>query len=573
MPYSKEYIPVSNLTPSQVTKLNSVEGWRNYNLLPFTIYFDMKDITPLENQVLSTGIPLTLEQASTLTIDNSAALSWLSQRGNVMWNDNFVAIFTPSVSFYEEIGEDKLYCNSFTIPSGTYANIFSLNEYISLPYGMRTNGLNYSASSTLPVSIITSEKKYDLLLAQLNVTPTLPNQNYLSIQEDADNVILLIEQELVSTGSLDYYAQWFSTKFGRTYESFSEKVHYVAVDENLNIVTIDLPITPATLDSFTFDFDNNTEAILDIVAVLTSNPSTEVYCFLGLIPGITYNADILRNVYYQDYSTLLTYYFSQTFVINTISSSYAVYFKVNPLEKNRVNQQSRLDSCFGISMFQASGDRGAYYEITGPEPIVFNLSEPDSISFSFSGSGAITVGGVIPNADQTTYGPMTSFFLGYSSSGGFQRGYPISEWKKKARDSYSEENSVSEVVNKNNNVSQIYSEVDFGGEIFPDLTFNSLTYMMDNITFPIGGTSLSTPLLASYISFINSQRSTPIAALHRIIYTDRFSECLSSSTKSVQRNSILSLLGYKPSIESIWDPVNGLGRPNTDKMVEILTQW
>lgn len=611
-----KYSPVS--FPGIYSTFTIEQVQPNPILSPISIYLPLNDVSEnnlsnIERNLVKNNTVLTADNIKNLFAPNdetfNKCVEYLKKYGEIMWmsKSKTCLIFHPLQSFYDEIfsssGEIKnkfLSQNTIStyITDGTnafnYYSLSTLNDPITLPFGMVSCYLNFWNDPTQ--KNLTSTGWADTYtLSKNQIVSTFVNVdnfiNSLPRSELKSNSISLYQaEELISKESLTYFGNFYNAKYSTSYDSdyFSDRVKIVLLDTSLNIREISLPSSGLSPEeSFNYDFENNGEMLLDIISVLQTNCECDIKIIYGMIPSFISNENFVNfktnqvyclfdlNIVYQ---YLLEEYPSTPSVI---SSSYANLIKMVYNDYYRVSLNLRFLSMQGISFFSAAGDTGPWAYIqnnsNAADETLLDLEKPDDAGYVLIGDSLILMGGFNNNVGNTvgldeimTMGSDYNPF--FSSSGGFIRGYPIPEWKKEASGSYTDKESIQTQYDYLTFKQKIIKEIEIekGGNIYPDLIFNGSVYMLDQQKYSVGGTSLASPYFAARIAFLNSMRSTPIACLNRIIYTSEFRKCLSRIIH--QPTSYGNFNGYSPQYDenTIWDPANGLGIPDFDKMKEIL---
>lgn len=595
VPYVKKnsYYPIDISTPPP-----------GFSLSPIGIHLPLRNIENLdavEQRLVSGNTTLTQEQTlEEFAPDNETyekCISFLNAHGTVMWvsSTKTCLIYQPSTSFYTTLcngvwsltDQEQYYVNSggesifYTLP------LFNVNNDVSLPYGMTSMPFNCVGDTS--ARYLKSAQWSDTLEIANNgiITPIQTNVNMQKVDENPVGSIILYESEQILTiQTLIYFAQYYNTKYGTSYSDtyFADKVILTYLDENLTNHLLSLPpsaLPPA--EAFDYDRNNNGEMLLDVLACFETNPNINIYIFYGMIySGVSDDAFVLnpinQNSMVYDFNVMYQYLVERD-GINCVSNSYALNFlKVSPNDYQRLSLSSRLLGAQGLSIFNSSGDTGPW-SITNNSNLtdsdLYDLTKPDLSYPIVNGNGVITVGGYNPNQNFAGYNPYaTMAFPGnpnFSSAGGFQRGYSLPLWKKVASNSYKLKKSISNQITKNSfNFKSVDIEVEENGNITPDLVFNGVTNLLDNPTYGVYGTSLASPYLAARVATINSLRSAPLVSLYKIIYSPQFRECL--IRKITQPNFYAFFNGYSPDVSDgvLWDPVNGLGIPDYEKMKDVL---
>ncbi len=95
----------------------------------------------------------------------------------------------------------------------------------------------------------------------------------------------------------------------------------------------------------------------------------------------------------------------------------------------------------------------------------------------------------------------------------------------------------------------------------------NLTVVYLNKTETVGGTSASSPIVASLITLINEERlqvgKGPVGFLNPVLYAhpEMFNDIISGNNPGCGTDGFSTAPG--------WDPVTGLGTPDYGKMVEV----
>ena len=227
----------------------------------------------------------------------------------------------------------------------------------------------------------------------------------------------------------------------------------------------------------------------------------------------------------------------------------------------------------GVSLLFSSGDNGPNGDQpTGPHNKIFQPEFPASCPW------VTAVGGTTNPADETAATKSTIGVVGRlsytASGGGFSNLFDTPNYQKAAVDNY-----MSRHVPRS-----YYQTPGFnarGGRGIPDVSAFSTTFptVVDFVSFPIGGTSASTPLWAAIITLLNDYEASkgrpPLGFPNPWLYS------LSSGLKDITNGAdnagscnwlsgchLPRTLGY--NVTESWDPVTGLGSPIFSQLTKAL---
>ncbi|KAK5111709.1 hypothetical protein LTR85_011754 [Meristemomyces frigidus] len=219
----------------------------------------------------------------------------------------------------------------------------------------------------------------------------------------------------------------------------------------------------------------------------------------------------------------------------------------------------------GVTLLFSSGDNGPQGDQpSGPHDATFQPDFPASCPFVTSVGGTTNMAGETAATQQTITGLISK--LSYTASGGgFSNLFERPAFQDGTVQSYISEHIPATYYNK--------SGFNPSGRGIPDVSAFSTNFpvVWEGITFPIGGTSASTPLWAAVITLLNDYEASkgrpPLGFLNPWLYS--LSEgALKDITTGGNNAGACYLLtgctlketpGY--NVTAGWDPVTGLGSP------------
>jgi len=256
----------------------------------------------------------------------------------------------------------------------------------------------------------------------------------------------------------------------------------------------------------------------------------------------------------------------------------------------RVNTEFQKIGLRGVSLFVASGDSGAngrsdgectdkvlHASFPGSSPYVtavgatmlddpkFELASPPPACSAMGTGYACASGGTEVAVSVTA--------AGFTSGGGFSTYTPMPSYQKVAVDHYlTEEASNLPPATYFNRSHRAYPDVAAMGN-------NFLIYMESYGGWSsVGGTSASTPTFAGIAAYLNdysyNKTGKPLGFLNQFLYQmfaeepTAFTDITVGDNKCTEDGCFASCKGYKAA--KGWDPVTGMGTPNTDKMLVYL---
>lgn len=520
----------------------------------YTIYFALKDldIEKLENNVMESNIPLTPENISDLVDKDlkAKAIEWLGNNG-VYYNwagTGTMGLWQPSVDFLKSIGK-----NLYSSP-GIYQ--YTLNDYYQFPYGITVYLFNQVADPKVNLKSLqgwVNEKN----LFDYNSNPVGGNTVNTSTMGGLGDIqsIFLYEITSISNQSIEVFTEYYNNKYLTSYDPiwFKNRINGFILDRELNIIP-----TPLTDNTYIYDLENNTEALIDIFIALEAEISSKIYVSCGILDGGTV---------FPDANPIVQAFIKNNIKCQVFSSSFGRNIKPNKKDYNRVGIESRLYSLYDITQFNASGDQGSWYYGN------IDINRPDHQLGAFCGDAIISVGGYsnILNSKISMNGynidNYNVFSFPFASGGGMSRYYPNPNFKQKSSKSYQYKHSIREIEGRDGNtIINKECQVESGGYIYPDIVGKSAVIYPEMVT-PSFGTSIAAPTVAC--KFLNMKNNLhfhfsgkPILCFHRVIYSDN----TNFLNKVVQgRNTYGPLLGYTGDNESLWDPINGRGEIDFEK--------
>ncbi|KAB2570965.1 Aorsin [Lasiodiplodia theobromae] len=231
----------------------------------------------------------------------------------------------------------------------------------------------------------------------------------------------------------------------------------------------------------------------------------------------------------------------------------------------------------GVSVLFASGDSGVANRYNaGYENSCLNTDEPyvDVNGTRFSPSFPcncpyVTVVGATQLATSSITGSevavakpnLTNHKLDYYSGGGFSNIFTVPDYQKSAVSGYlsSYPPPYNAKTYNNSGTSRAYPDVSALGL--------NITTVYLNQTYGVGGTSASTPIVASLVNLLNEERMQkgkgPVGFLNPIFYAHP--EAFNDITEGANPGCGTEGFAARPG----WDPVTGLGTPRYEKLREI----
>ena len=214
----------------------------------------------------------------------------------------------------------------------------------------------------------------------------------------------------------------------------------------------------------------------------------------------------------------------------------------------------------------------------GPESgAVFNPGFPGNCPY------VLSVGGTQLSSNPTLNQPETAMNIagnlnGFSSGGGFANYFPQPKYQQVAADRYLHEHAPAypsyvynghDVASGRSNIGSNGGLYNRAGRGFPDVSASAADFP----SFIRGqearylGTSLSTPIWASIIALINTERAqvgkAPVGFVHPVLYqhSEVFTDITSGSNAGCGTQGFSAAPG--------WDPVTGLGTPKYRAMLRL----
>jgi subtilase family serine protease len=288
-----------------------------------------------------------------------------------------------------------------------------------------------------------------------------------------------------------------------------------------------VPLTNVLLDGITNNNagTNNLEVALDIEVALAMAPGVnKIIVYEG-----TNSADILNRMATDD-------------LANQLSSSW------KPFDASALTDQALQElAAQGQSMFQASGDSGA-------QPAL-DISQPSSpYETLVGGTDLTTSGGQGSWVSETVWNSGT----GSASGGGISLDYGIPSWQA----AVSMANNQGSTVNRNS----------------PDvaLVAKNVEVMANNgLTYGVGGTSCSAPLMAGILALVNQQAAQwkfpPVGFINPALYRlGQSSGYLSCFHDIAIGNSFTTASPTEFSAVAGYDLCTGWGAPNGRNFINAL---
>lgn len=506
----------------------------------FPVYFNVSlpDIEKVERNLINTKSFLS---PSSLSVKRDEAIEWMNSNGEVTWvspTTGTMALWKPSLTFLSTIPDLKMIAG---MPC-------TFNNYYTFPHSITVSYFNLVGDGDFKSF---EEWNTSLDLYPSNSAPIIGNPVNTATIGDGNNAIVLIERGPISEDSLVVFTNYYNAKYSTSYSPshFINKIQFEKI--NVDGTTSIIPLTSGTYQD---DISSNftTEAIIDIFTVFEMNPEMNIKCCTGL-SAPTSGCD--TNIIVQSLSGR-----------NTISASILTILKMDSRDRERISFETRINSMMGTTIFSATGD-------TGPYPVFANgvdFNKPDSYGFNADGDGIITVGGFVQyeeklypmnvlNVDGTSVIPLPG-----AASGGFRRGYRNPEWKRKAASSYGKVQSITEFRKSDGSTLSVSQNIDYSGAIYPDVIENA------SMTLPLlskryFGTSIAAPTVAT--RFVNAFPDG-IPSFYRMLYLPEFEGVLTRPVKG--RNTFGAGMGYCSDSSSQWDPVNGRGVIDFEKLKEMI---
>lgn len=555
--YSKEILFVPSATANLYIPVEKSE----IVLLQFIVYLPLiNDINTVENELISKKEVLTVPQLRQKFVDEnirSSCLQWLNDNGIVLWESSSgtVVNWQCSSAFVDSL--PQLYETDIFI--GT------LNDQIYLPFGMVALGLNLVDSNPERKNI----KEWTSQLSLTNTSIQSSGFDYDLIQSNpvpTSSYIGLFEINVIGTGTLETFCQFYNNKYQTTYplNYFNDRVIYINFDPQFNYQTI-----PLTNNSFDYDYYHHGEALLDILICLENNPNAIVLCF-----SLPANPNPLAVIY-----ASINIFPS----LRVFSSSIMHPAKISVEDYSRIRLESRLMGMLGITLFQCSGDQSSWMLFNGDtENQKFSLPNSDINLGFLLGDGVIKLGGyeklgdknVSMNLLNATPNNILSKIFG--STGGYFRGYPVTDFKNNYKNSYSYPYSICDMMDVNGKLFRIKGcQVDTNGDISPDLVYLSAIHLLDDEKYPDFGTSMAAPYMAILYFNILQQRvnsgKSLIPCFYKMIYSPNLEPALSRLITG--RLSLYNIPGFSNDQNSMWNPLNGRGIPDIEKLTEMLLKY
>lgn len=545
-------------------------------LFNYSVYFPLRNLDKLdeiEEKQIAQQTTLTIEQVKELFAPNQETLdiclNWLRQYGNVWLSpSNTCGILVISGTNLERMTGKILY--------ETPACVVTQNDYFKPPHGMSFGCLNSVYDVTAERKNLSDyTKKYNLL----NYSTQVKSTDFLNITEiktklgitdnTGTNTIGLITGSIIDENflkqaaiSLGYPSDQFTNNLTQAYAYFT--------DFDKSFLTLAYGIYGEGGDPSIFN-PSDGESNLDSFTCFSLRPYGKVLSFNYATTSLDYS--------FGDPQPLI---WSQN--IKIFSSSYSNEYNIDTRDCERISSESRLLSIYGTSLFQASGDQGLT-NLTNHDTFqsTFDIQKPDV--FTTILSGAIKVGGFSYDRFQEAQGfaPYLPMQLSgdiisedlefvtrpFSTGGGYFRGISRPSFKNMMAQSYTNSN-LWELANNYTQSNGLLTkfpnyQIEFTGDIYPDLTtFGALDYNFEN-NEPVGGTSFSSPLMASiFQAVLDATNRNGIVSLQRQLYTTLYPQL---KRFAVGNNGIWNINGYQSDGTTMWDPVNGLGTVNYQSLV------
>lgn len=512
-------------------------------------------LTPLKGNLL---IPDNVEDKinyiknNFLDVDYDSYLEFLKQKGQIYWKSDSGTYTILKIKNKNLPGNPTLYNDMpATLNKEAYWT-FNSKKIVIVHY-------NLSLDSIKPLTQENFTKEFNLQAQGL--TQSYPQtkvindvlQYYSESLNAKDSTVGIIKFSTDPTSNPDFYLmQDLARTLGYNEDKFIEQTETVIPAEN----------------EYGFEFipteynlvSQLNEPTLDLQSIFSVNPDSRVIIFNPIVPG--------------GYLNLLPLWSSLKVpgAPNMWSSSYAYKSKTSIYDDSRCNQEHYLLWQLGINTFQSSGDFGPLTSQLSLSSKI-DVTKPDLLEGVFNSSYTISIGGVtkdindnwitmprLPTADDPKY-------IYVSSGGGFQRGYHTDpEWKRQKVQTYSDPDSIQFKINSSWYSSFIPVEIDIQGRASPDIVsfsygkINSSGSTAQNLIYT--GTSAASPAVASYFALVQSRKGQRIfKILHDLYNVDLTKRILNTRTFSG------NLAGYQAVSDAEWDPVQGLGILDTEKII------
>lgn len=251
--------------------------------------------------------------------------------------------------------------------------------------------------------------------------------------------------------------------------------------------------------------------------------------------------------------------------------------QVDPAYARRLCNMMAQVGARGVTLLFSSGDNGP----NGDQPSGNHnaIFEPE---FPASCPWVTAVGGTTNLGDETAATKSTISIIGRlsytASGGGFSNLFPAPLYQRDAVDNYT-----------TNHIPESYRSVSgftSSGRGIPDISAFSTNFptVVDYVTFPVGGTSASTPLWAGIVALLNDYQASKgrpsLGFLNPWLYSlgsmanGKGLKDITTGGNNVGSCNYLEgctlskTLGY--NVTEGWDPVTGLGSPIFSQLAQIL---
>ncbi|PLW19550.1 hypothetical protein PCANC_01563 [Puccinia coronata f. sp. avenae] len=336
------------------------------------------------------------------------------------------------------------------------------------------------------------------------------------------------------------------------------------VGQSFDVILVNGGSNPQELNQEQIDKELGVEANLDTQTTLgLTLPTRNVFYSVGGRPPFIADLGTPQNSN-EPFLEWLQYMLGQPTdkLPKVISSSYGDEEQSVPLSyARRVCNGFAALSARGVSLLFSSGDfgvgeSGTCYSNTEPRKRMFLPDFPASCPY------VTTVGGTenfYPEVAVSKFG-----FAGFTSGGGFSNYFQIPEWQQKAVDRYLQFLGPDEYKDLYNRTGRGYPDVSAQGSRY------AIAWRQTFLS--VDGTSASSPTFASIIALLNdysiSLGGPSLGYLNPWLYASGFkglNDITFGSANGCNTSGFRATEG--------WDPVNGLGTPDFQKLQDLIRPW
>ena len=432
-------------------------------------------------------------------------------------------------------GQEHVGCDDFKLPSNLREHVDFIRPTINFPHGYTKHSPVKSSGVKLKSRKVLKNRAIDPSCVK-NVTPDCIKSLY-NIPSNTT------AQEGNNLGIVEFGETYDQPDLDQFYSTFSPNI---PAGTNVTFDGIDGAVAPVSQG------DQGTETMLDLdIAFPIVYPQGITLFQTRGNTGA--DGDLLLDSIDASYcqpskADNCTTHYNST---NVISISYGSQ-EDGSTDEDRECQEFMKLGLQGISVLVSSGDGG----VGGPRGTCPGGNGKFFVDFWASCPFVTAVGATQLASDGTEVAAQDPS-VDFSSGGGFSSVFP--------RPSY-QDTAVSGYVSKNLASNSTSNQFNVSGRAYPDVSAlgNNIDIVVSGKTELEGGTSASSPLIASMITLINGERIAsgkgPIGFLNPTLYQNpsAFNDITSGSNPGCGTNGFNTAQG--------WDPVTGLGSPDYQKL-------